>query len=78
MKNKSLFKKHMKTFNELYDKNISKGLLDVYWDALDVYSDEECEKGFKEIIKSCVFFPKPAEIINLIEKANKCKTPVWY
>lgn len=77
MDNYELFKKCMAGFGELFEKEISKTLLSIYWDCLENFSDEQCENAFKEVLVTCRFFPKPVEIIEIIESKIKCKTPIW-
>ena len=66
MKNEVKFKEYMATLCELYDRQISKLLTDLYWKILEPFTDEQCEEAFKEIISSCRFFPKPADFREVI------------
>lgn len=54
---------------ELFDKNLSEELLDIYWQILEAFNDEQCEQAFKKVMASAKFFPKPADILeHLIPK----------
>lgn len=78
MKNEIKFKEYMATICELFDKSLSKLLTDLYWKVLEPYTDEQCEKAFKEIIYSSRFFPKPADFIEAIEGTKKDRaTEAW-
>lgn len=78
MKNETKFKEYMATLCELHDRTLSKLLTDLYWKVLEPYTDEQCEEVFKEIIYSSKFFPKPADIIEVIHgtKRNRA-TDAW-
>lgn len=66
MKNKKLFAEYMATLSVIYDKEITKPLTDIYWKTLEPFSDEQCEAAFRNIIATCKFFPKPAELLENI------------
>ena len=48
MKDKRKFKEIMEGLGEVFDKDISKKLLGIYWEALGKYSDEEAELAIKK------------------------------
>jgi uncharacterized protein DUF6475 len=66
MKDKIKFKEFMVGLGELYDKEISRVLLDIYWKALEPFNDDECAEAFNSIIASCKFFPKPADFLEML------------
>ncbi len=63
MKDKEKFKGFMMVVGELFDKNISQELLDVYWQILKPFNNDQCEEAFKKVMTTAKFFPKPAEIL---------------
>lgn len=67
MKNHGKFKEFMATLGEIHDKTISPLLMELYWKILSPYTDEQCDKAFKELIYSAKFFPKPPEFIDLLQ-----------
>jgi hypothetical protein len=66
MTNEINFKEYMTLLCEMFDRNLSDIMKDLYWGILQPYTDEECEKAFKEIITSSKFFPKPADFIEVL------------
>ncbi len=66
MKDKKKFAEYMTLLGELFDKEISPLLRDTYWKVLDGFDDVECERAFQETIKTCKFFPKPVELLEVI------------
>ena len=66
MKNRDMFLEYMSGLSEVHNKEITKTLLNIYWQVLDPYSDEECEKAFNSILATAEFFPKPVEFIKFI------------
>ena len=60
---------------ELYDKNISKILIEIYWSALQDFELDEVKRAFKTHVSNpdCGrFFPKPADIVRFI--SGSCET----
>jgi len=66
MKDGILFKTYMTTLGELFNRDLSDPLKDIYWEALKPYLDGDCEEAFKKSVSSCKFFPKPAELIEFM------------
>ena len=66
MRDKIAFMNYMTLLGELFNKEISDALKDLYWQALRPYSDKQCESAFEKVITKSKFFPKPVEIIELI------------
>lgn len=50
----------------LYDAELKKEKIDIYWDIFKEYSLEEFKDAMNQAVRSCKFFPKPAEIIELM------------
>lgn len=71
MKNKKMFMEYMTGLGEIFNKEISNILKDVYWKALENYTDEKCEAAFKQVIATCKFFPKPAELIEILQGSKE-------
>lgn len=72
MKNETKFKELMSALGELFDKEISPVLSNIYWKSLENISDDDAINGFNKSFTFCKFFPKPAELIDLM----KPKIPV--
>jgi hypothetical protein len=70
MKNKEKFKQYMTGLGELFDKIISKTLMDIYWKALESFTDEACERAFNNLISTSKFFPKPADFLEVLTGSN--------
>lgn len=78
MKNQKLFKKFMAAIGELFDKEVTGVLSDVYWKALEPYTDQQCESAFNRVILSSRFMPKPVDIIEAIRGNNTDRaTSAW-
>jgi hypothetical protein len=52
---------------ELYDRKCSDAFIDLYRAAMDGYSIDQFRKAANEAVRKLKFFPKPAELIELIE-----------
>jgi hypothetical protein len=63
---------------ELFDKEISEGLARLYFGALEKYTDEEVELACNKAVRSCTFFPKPAELIQFIEGTPEDRIALAY
>ena len=66
MKDKKMFKEYITAISEIYDKIISSTSARIYWQVLEPFSDSQCQDAFDKAIQTCKFFPKPAELIELI------------
>lgn len=60
------FKSRMSLLGEIHNKEISDVLKDAYWIALKQYPDDACRHAFDMAVATCKFFPKPAELIEII------------
>lgn len=56
---------------EVFDKNITDSMLTVYWTTLDGMTDQQFNRACNKALKRCKFFPRPAELINLIEEEDE-------
>ena len=66
MKDKNKFKAMMMSIGEIFDKEISQSLLEVYWRVLEPFSDAQASRALNHAISTCKFFPKPADIIEIL------------
>jgi len=66
MQNKKRFKELMTRTAEVFQRDLTKTLLDAYWEILAHYSDSEVEVAFAKALRGCQFFPKPVELIGFI------------
>lgn len=67
MDNSIIFMEFMTALGEIHNKTLSDITKDIYWKALKPYSDMQCEKAFNLSISTFKFFPKPAELVELIQ-----------
>lgn len=66
----------MAGIGELYGKNISSQLIDIYWQVLNQYELIDIQKAFQSHVQNpdCgQFFPKPADIVRFIEGSGETK-----
>lgn len=70
MKDRDKFKQFMTGFGELFDRTISKTLMDIYWKALAPFSDDACEIAFNKLIATSKFFPKPTDFLEVLIGSN--------
>jgi len=66
MKDRKSFGKFMVVIGEMFDRETSDVLTELYWKALEPFTDEQCEKAFNQVVLSSRFFPKPVDIIESI------------
>ena len=59
----------LKVFGELYDKTITKGILEIYYDIFKDYSADEFKTAAYKVIKNHQYnsLPKPANILEYLE-----------
>ncbi|NPU82986.1 MAG: hypothetical protein HPY65_00750 [Syntrophaceae bacterium] len=78
MKNDRLFKSYMLAMGEVFNKQLTPLLHSLYWKALEPFSDEDCERAFKDLIFTSKFFPKPVEFVELLQgKKEDQATRAW-
>ena len=63
MNNKTMFQEYMTGLGEIFGKEITDILKDIYWKALEPFTDEQCKDAFNEAFVKFKWFPKPAELI---------------
>lgn len=61
------FMQNLFKLSAILDGNLTDPKAEIYWEILKEYADEEIKKAIISALKTCKFFPKPAEIIELIE-----------
>ena len=66
MKDKIKFMEYMTLLGEVYNKEITDTLKNIYWKTLKLYSDKESIRAFQSIIENNKFFPKPAEFLDIL------------
>ncbi len=64
---KSTLAKLLLPLGEVFQREISPALLEIYWQTLKNYPDALVMKALSSLLKTSKFFPKPAEIIECIE-----------
>jgi len=69
-RDKENFSKMLLGLGELFDKEISEILLSIYWEALKPYPWTVVKEALNKAAVMCRFFPKPVEIIELIEGSD--------
>ncbi len=65
-KDKARFCQLLVTTAELFEKDLSTPILNLYFTALKDFSINQIERALGKVVVSCKFFPKPVEIIELI------------
>ena len=65
--NRTAFDEILTGLAAVYDKPLTDPLINAYWRALDDLSIEELAQAADRAIRSCRFFPKPAELRELIQ-----------
>ena len=65
------FAKCFGTLCEVWEREISPTLASVYFRILEPYPIEVVERAISEAIGRCRFFPKPAELLDLINGSNE-------
>lgn len=76
MKDDQMFRRYMAMLGEIHDKKITKVLTSAYWEVLKHHDDEDVEAAFKDAVATCTFFPKPAEILERIQKQEPEDAPL--
>lgn len=67
MKNEIMFSEYMTGLGEIFDKKITDVLKNLYWKALEPFTDDQCKKAFNRVMAKSKWFPKPADLIEAIE-----------
>ena len=77
MKNKKRFAEIIATLGTVFQREVEKPLVRIYWEVLSKYSDEQIEAACKAALSRCKFFPKPAEIEELIPSGVMSPPAAW-
>ena len=75
---KNDFAELMIGLGEVYDKEISKAILAIYWEALRSYELDDIKKAVNNIVSTNKYatFPKPAHFIDFINPADALESRV--
>ena len=74
MEDRGRFIEILGTAAEVYGAQLSEILLDVYWNILKPYSDEDVSIAFSTAMKTLKFMPKPAEILSILDGPSESKS----
>lgn len=78
MKDKKMFAQYMTGLSEIFDKEISKALQRIYWQVLEPFTDSDCRKAFEKSMRTAKFFPKPADLIDVLQGPESDRaTEAW-
>lgn len=77
MNNRIEFKNYMTLMGEIFNKEITDILKNIYWEILKPYSDDQCISAFKKIIKNSTFFPRPNDFTKILEKPALNSSDAW-
>lgn len=61
----------MTALTEIHGKELSKVIIDTYWQLLKEHDDETCSKVLNDLIRFSKFWPKPYEFEELLKKYSK-------
>jgi len=64
--NKADFAREMTALGEIFNKEVSPAMAEMYWRVLSQYDAKVITAAISEAVKSCTFFPKPAELLEFI------------
>ena len=70
------FYEKLTIIGEIYNREVSEHLFKIYWNVLEGYEIEDVSRAFEAHMKntdSGQYFPKPADIIRLIEGSGETK-----
>lgn len=65
------FTKTIKAFEANYRVKLDKSTIDIYWETLKDYKDEEIKKATIILIKELTFLPRIADIVIIIEGSKE-------
>jgi hypothetical protein len=78
MQSRQKFSEFMTLISEMFDRDLSAALTDLYWQALKPFPDEKCVEAFNQILLSVKFFPKPGEILEVLQGSQTYRaTLAW-
>jgi hypothetical protein len=59
-------------------RELSEAAIEIYWNALARFSDEQINEAINAAAQTCKFFPKPVELIELVEgNREERATAAW-
>jgi len=68
MKSRKKFAELFSILCEAFDrKPLSDGLIEIYWKMLSPFSEEEVNQAINQAVITLKFFPKPAEILEILQ-----------
>ena len=67
MSKQELVRESLAVLAEMFDRQISPATVRAYTGLLSGYSEGQIRAGFNAVARKCKFWPKPADIIELIE-----------
>ena len=65
-KDKKRFGQLLVVVAEVFDKDFSRPVMDMYFIALKQFPIYQVERALEKVVLSCKFFPRPAEIVEFI------------
>ena len=71
MNNKTMFKDAMTLLGTIFDKEVLSTVIKVYWQVLSPYTDDQFHKAVEAHMRVGKFFPRPADLIELIEGTSQ-------
>jgi hypothetical protein len=66
MKNQEAFKQNLAGLAEVFGREITPSLGQIYWTTLKEFSDEQVSNAITQAVATLKFFPKPAELREII------------
>ena len=73
MTNREKFAESMAGLSLIFDKEINKALVQIYWNVLREFSDDDVYDAIQRAVRECRFFPKPAELIDFITGSREIR-----
>lgn len=73
MTDRKWFVNFLTALGALFDKQLGRQVIEFYWRALEPYDDETVKIGIERAARELKWFPKPADIIELIEGSSDDK-----
>ena len=78
MNNQDQFKSLLIGVGEVFGKEVTQTLAQIYWTALKEFTDDEVSEAFNQAVASLKFFPKPCELREFIQgNAEELAYQAW-
>lgn len=77
MENKKRFAEIMATLGSVFQREVDKPLVRIYWEVLSKHSDEQVNSACQIAITRCRHFPKPIDIEELIPSTAVSRFEAW-